>query len=403
MRWLLRKQARHCSLKKKSLSGTLIISELLAVPLSSDTRKRSQPKWQQRVTLLLPLVSVFLLIGILETLIRSYHFVRYKISFVDGQPTKSGELSPISLDMELGWRATESYRSNGKKSSADGTRYSVDISQDENGFRMFGNPSSDRLKVLVIGDSHTQAVSVSNDKTYYAVLKGLLDVEVFAYGASGYGSLQELMIFSKYFDRVRPDLVLWQYSANDLINNSPELEAASSINNNGLVRPYWINHRISYILPKKQGRGVRLFALQHCRICYMVLNRLDRLAAKIEKTVETETGIGGRAHAAFLRSLAVTDEIIEKVSKVAGRVPIVAFIVGGSSPFGPEYIEGLREISRRHNIIPLTDIDEAILGAEKKGAIVRAADGSHWNELGHDIAGRAIADSLRTSGLLNSR
>jgi hypothetical protein len=328
--------------------------------------------------------------------------VRYNISFFDGQPTKSEELSPISLDSELGWRATEGYRFDGKKSSADGTGYSVKMSQDERGFRMFGNPSSDRPKLLVIGDSFTQAVAVSNDKTYYAVMRRLLDVELFAYGVGGYGSLQELMIFSKYFDRVKPDLVLWQYSTNDLINNSPELESTSSINNNGMLRPYWINHQIKYILPKK-GREMRLFALQRCRICYLVLNRLDRLAANSENTVETETAVGRKAHAAFLRSLSVTNEIMAKLSKLAGLVPIAAFIVGVGSPYGPEYVEGLREISRLHNIILLTDIDEAILGAEKKGAIVRAADGSHWNELGHDIAGRAIADSLRTSGLLNSR
>jgi hypothetical protein len=127
------------------------------------------------------------------------------------------------------------------------------------------------------------------------------------------------------------------------------------------------------------------------------------LAADSENTVETETGVGGKAHAVFLRSLSITDEIMEKVRKVDGGVPIVGFIVGAGAPYGLEYVEGLREISRRHNIIVLTDIDEAVLSAGKNGIIVRAADGSHWNEIGHEIAGRAIADSLRKSGLLGFR
>ena len=355
------------------------------------------------LTVLLPFLSVFLSIIAAEALIRVYHFLQWDISVIDGQPTKMGGLSPITLDPKLGWRATENYRFNGLRYNSDGTTYYAKISQNGNGFRMFGNGSSSKPRVFVIGDSFTQATDASDDKTYYAIVKRLLDVEVFAYGGGGYGSLQEFMILDKYFESVRPDLILWQYSTNDFINNSPELETASTINNNGMIRPYWINDQIHYILPKEHAKDLRLFSLQYCRICYVVLNRLDRLAAAgTQKTVETVTSTGRSAHGAFLRSLSVTDEIMEQVRTRAGSVPIVGFIVGTGDPYGPEYEEGLKEISRRHNIILFDNIDRAVLNAEHKEAIVRAADGAHWNELGHHIAGEAIVADFRKACLLNS-
>lgn len=350
------------------------------------------------VTAFLPLVSIILFLITAEIAVRFYHYLRFNISFAEGQPlTKGGpsRLSPIVLDEELGWRPTENYRFDGKKHSSDGIEYSAKVSQDKNGFRMYGDISSGKPKILVIGDSFTQAVDTSDDKTYYAVVRDLLDVEVFAYGGGGYGSLQELMILDKYFDVIRPDLILWQYSTNDLVNNSPDLETASTRNNNGMPRPYWIDGNISYILPTRDSKGVRLFAIKYCRVCYMVLNRLDRLQAAIHgKTVETETSEGEPAYPTFLRAIRATDEIMEKVRYRAGSVPIVAFIVGYGS-YGPEYENGLAEISRHHDIILLNDVEAAVLSAERKGTAVRAADSAHWNEVGHQIVGRAIVAGLR--------
>jgi len=356
-------------------------------------------------TLLLPLVSVLLFVIIGELGLRFYHLWQWNLSMVDGQfRTTLNRGRPLVLDDQLGWRATENYRFEGTKLSSDGTEYRATVSQNENGFRMFGDVSSTKRRVFVIGDSFTQAVAASDDKTYYAVVKQLLDLEVFAYGAGGYGSLQEFMILDKYFDMIKPDLILWQFSTNDFVNNSPEMETASRINNNGMVRPYLWNNQIQSILPKPYSKKIRLFALQYCRFCYTILTRLDRLdAVKPLKTVETETFIGGPSHSMFIDSLRVTDAIMERVRKRAGPIPIFAFVVGTGAPYGPEYEEGLIEISRHHKIVLLDDIDRTVLTAEKAGVIARAEDGSHWNEVGHRIAGEAIANSLRSAKALGSR
>ena len=210
------------------------------------------------------------------------------------------------------------------------------------------------------------------------------------------------MILDRYLDLIKPSLILWQFCTNDLINNSPELETGSVINNNGMVRPYWVNHQINYILPKQHAVDLQLLALQYCRLCYVVMNRLDRLqAANSKHTIETDTGVGKRAHAAFVESVKTTDEIMGMVRKRAGSTPIVGFLVGAWSPMGPEYVEAIDEVSRHNHILLLGDVDQAVQAGEEKGAVARAADGGHWNELGHRLAGEAIATDFRKYCLLN--
>src|SRR5437867_3136868 len=98
------------------------------------------------------------------------------------------------------------------------------------GFRRFGDPSSSRPKLLVVGDSFTHALEVSDDKTYYALLGDRLGAEVFAYGAGGYGTLQESLVLDEYVDIIKPDAILWQFCSNDFVNNDLELESMSYYN-----------------------------------------------------------------------------------------------------------------------------------------------------------------------------
>jgi hypothetical protein len=64
-------------------------------------------------------------------------------------------------------------------------------------------------------------------------------------------------------------------------------------------------------------------------------------------------------------------------------------------------VEAIDDISRRNHILPLGDIDQVVRAAEEKGAVARAADGGHWNEVGHRLVGEAIATAFRKECLLN--
>src|SRR5262245_50338318 len=284
----------------------------------------------------LPLIALFLVLLAGEGLLRVYHRLRFDVSFIGGQSLNPGNsLSNLTLDSVLGWRATENYRSEGPRLRSDRTSHIVKFSQDGNGFRMFGDLSTHKPRIFVVGDSYTQAVNASDDETYFAVMKRHVDAEVFAYGAGGFGSLQEYMIFDKYVDLIRPDLILWQFTGNDIVNNSPVLEAKSVINNNGLTRPYLIDNEVRYILAKDL-RNVRTFSIKYCRLCYTILNRIDLLRAS-QDTVEDETSVGERSRPLFMEALRTTDEIIGRVRKRAGSIPIIAFVVANRAPSRSEY------------------------------------------------------------------
>jgi hypothetical protein len=344
------------------------------------------------VVALLAIVS--LCVG--EVAIRVVHLVRDGIPFFE---KTSGRVGALKLDPELGWRATEDYEETLTGWTKGGKSYPVHRSQRQHGFRLFGALNSPRPKLLIIGDSFTQAMAVSDDKTYAALLSEQLGMEVFAYGAGGYGTLQQYLILDRYLDEIQPDLILWQYCINDFINNDHDLEQASLINNNGLTRPYWINGAITYRSPKPAWQQIREWINQHSRFLYFVVSRIDRLRAtaattSVESTIETQ----GFKHAGFLRAVQVTDELMGRVRARVGAVPILAFSCDNASP----YNEAFALISAHHGIEYWNDIPNVIEQAAERGEDVQTPD-EHWNELGHQLVAGMVAKHMQERGVTIAR
>lgn len=344
------------------------------------------------------LLLIVLFVSLGEVVIRAVHLIRDGIPFFESNA--GGRVGPITLDKELGWKATEHYQEALVERTKNGTLYQVRRSQSQYGFRSFGDVASRRLKVLVIGDSFTQGTAVSDDRTYHARLSTLLDVEVFAYGVGGYGTLQEFLVFDRYLDLVRPDLILWQYCANDFINNDNELERLSRLNNNGWVRPYWRNGTVQLLSPKESSLQIRDWINRHSRFLYFVVTRLDRLrAANTRDTVEVDIEAEGMRHAGFARAVVVTDELMGKVRNRAGSRPIMAFSCAETEP----YTQAFRNISAHHAIVYWDDVARVVQAAEAHGEDVFGADGSHWNERGHELAAQALAGHIRAEVPLTPR
>ena len=80
---------------------------------------------------------------------------------------------------------------------------------------------------------------------------------MFAYGTGGYGTLQEYLVLDEVIDEIQPTMILWQFCTNDFINNDHDLEVASTLNNNGWIRPYWEKGQAQLRSPKRTGVQVR--------------------------------------------------------------------------------------------------------------------------------------------------
>lgn len=367
------------------------------------------PRWHVLAGPMLSVVAICLTFGAFEAAFRVYHKLRYDVPLA---PAPAGlsryieegygtRLSPIMLDDELGWRATPSYAFDGLRRNGDGSTYPVQVSFDSRGFRLFGDPESGRPRILVIGDSFTQAVEVSDGKGYYALLREALEAELFVYGVGGYGTLQELLALDRHLDRIRPDLVLWQYCSNDFIANVPELERASVFGNNGLVRPYWVDGRVEHALPKADPLGIRAFAVRYSRLAHWALGRWDLLRAGLPsaRTATVEYGIErqGPEHEGFAQAAEVTSSIMAEARRRTGDVPIVAFSCDDRWP----YHDALGDVSARNGIAFVAEVARSIDGAAQAGAVVKVEDG-HWNEAGHRLAAEALLVYLRDATALQA-
>jgi hypothetical protein len=238
---------------------------------------------------------------------------------------------------------------------------------------------------------------VSNDKTYYALLGNKLGIEMFAYGCGGYGTLQEFLVLDRYIDSIKPDVIIWQFCFNDFVNNDVYLEMASTRNNNGMTRPYWINGKVEYLLPKgKVERTVRS-VFGWSRLVGFLFNRIDKLkATNTDVSIEAVLAKEGMHHSGFSRSLKTTDEILAKVQQRSGAARIVGFYVNGLRPAedSPAKSE-FRSLCEKHGF-SFVESAAAVEEAERRGEIVRYADGAHWNDRGHALAAGLLVEVLST-------
>ena len=84
--------------------------------------------------------------------------------------SKNPPYNTAIIDEELGWKAKANYHFKGTMYSLDKSPYEINVSTDSYGFRSRKEESGKKneQKIMIIGDSFTQAVEVSNDKTYYS-------------------------------------------------------------------------------------------------------------------------------------------------------------------------------------------------------------------------------------------
>ncbi len=200
------------------------------------------------------------------------------------------------------------------------------------------------------------------------------------------------MVLNRRLDAIDPDAVVLQFSANDFVNNSFELERRSTRNNNGMTRPYLLpDGRIVRRMPKPFSL-LRDFANRHLRSVYFILSRLDRLAASSNAaSIETEIAQVGASHPLFAEASETTARLLRRMrERVGPERALYAFCVDETPPFAAEF----RRIASASNLIVIGGVAEAEEEAERRGIVTRAADRSHWNASGHRIAADALSRGI---------
>jgi len=312
------------------------------------------------------------------------------------------------------------------------------------------------FRIAVLGDSYAEAFQVSRADTFWQVMETELGhcaglkgktVEVINFGVAGYGTAQELLTFRNQARKYDPDLVLLAVvTGNDIRNNSKILEPDKA-------RPFFVYENGKLILdlsfqdlPQyKSGRSFlkRMMrqASTHLRVVQLLYEVKQRgvtgflsgekkvkpAANRVQKHNVPERGLDVAVYhepvmPEWQAAWRITEELIVMLNnevEASGASFLVVTLSNGiqvhpdpvvrqrfmdaqniSSLFYPD--ERIREICRLADI-PVLTLAKPFRGyAEQHNECLHGFEnatpcGGHWNEKGHFLAGRLIAQEICAS------
>ena len=196
----------------------------------------------------------------------------------------SGKKRLFKADPVIGWIPKENVKYTKKLLSSTKREYKVNYSTDNNGFRFISekkginSKSNPRKRILVIGDSFTGGLYSSDDKSWFAYLDEGLNLDVFAYGIPGSGTLQQWLVYKNLKKIIKPDILLIQACTNDIFNDSLEYSYKTISRNQALRAPYLKDEKIYY----RDEIYVKIyrFLLNRSNFFYLVDYQLSVLQSK---------------------------------------------------------------------------------------------------------------------------
>jgi hypothetical protein len=241
--------------------------------------------------------------------------------------------------------------------------------------------------VLFIGDSFTHAHEVSTGKAYYDVFaqQKKNNYSVYAVGIGGYGNLQEYMALKSIYKEVKPHIVVWQLTSNDINNNIYELDN-SSFYNNQRPRPY-LNLNSGEI--EMRNPGFWLFDWSHG--FYNIFEKLLLLDWKYEmgllRKMNSTIALNVEDTKKYTeQGLAVLDFVIGDAVQKYPQTIFLGFSVDQS------YDKQFETIFRKNGAEYISQFYKFVNGVEKTNC---APLDAHWNHFGNEVVGKKLSMLLR--------
>jgi len=263
------------------------------------------------------------------------------------------------------------------------------------GKKVFGDVSTNKYKVLIVGDSNTFGMDIKEEDVYYNELKNKMNAELFVYAGIGYGTLQEYLSIKKYVNEINPDLVILQTTTNDIINNNFNLESKSFFNRNLLTRPYLINGEIKTMFPSKLGM-FRYNLQLRSRLCMRLFGSYDKFMAylaskKIIISIEDKFKPYGNVQIKdYDNGLKITEDIFNKIADLVGRDKLVIVPADLVNPVSKSF----EKIIIKNNIKYVKEPVIKVKEIENNGEKLTGLDNVHLSKLGNHCFGEALTRSL---------
>lgn len=319
----------------------------------SNRRREKKKEW---CLLTVTIISMFLLGGVV------LHMV----------------FSPVYQPTKYGWTVGANRITTRNLQDQPGVYRTVQNEYFDHGFKRWGQLHIQRPTVFIIGDSFTEMVFVSNGEEWYSYLeKEFSPINLFVYGAGGYGSLQEYLVLEDFIDEIDPDMVIWQFCNNDYRNNSYESDKNRYPYNNFGTRPYLENKEIVYKMPMPFP-----WLRQYSRVADRLLARYDAFQKTQVKSAEKpEEQLPDSAYW-------VTGEILKKARQRAGKRPFFLFSTGPIT-------DKESSICAKAGITCIPGVREYLESKEAEGITVGVVNEGHWNLAGNRYVGEFLIRYFR--------
>jgi lysophospholipase L1-like esterase len=305
--------------------------------------------------------------------------------------------SAYSHDETMGWMPKQDFSRNYVQRDSAGNKYNALFSLDHNRFRVYGNPATRKTKILFVGDSFTGDPYTGNNEMYFSVVKSALhekynmDVEIFAAGGGGYGTLQEYLLIKKQIQIIKPDIFVLQFSDNDFYNNLLEWESQGIVRSQCFLRPYF--SATTGEIYHASTPGARLYRILYKKSFFF--RRIDTVLQGLQYKYYGDyfNKLTPLEKEKFERgSYAVTKKMLLMLKQDFNQNAKLFIIIDSTED---KHLEELQvNLANESGYIPLLSPTRNVSTLEGKGAVVRHADGGHLNILGNKIFGEGTASEL---------
>ncbi len=304
---------------------------------------------------------------------------------------------------------------------------------DAAGHRQHESDRGTDLRIQLYGDSFAEAWGIEVEDglaaRLEAELKTALGVSVTNFGTAGYGTDQELLLFSDTGAQLSPDVVLLLFYANDLWNNvsprgigvrrgakpyfrlgrGPELPGSGALQLMGTPIPE----------PPPRPSSLSFTLQQYCHLWALGFRALTRQAPIPQAGMQDfYGGLYGRDTAHYRPVWELTERLLAEFARRCEQRG-AAFVV----VYAPAIVQieadywrtkrDLHQLTKDYDLnnpnrqlqgiagrqgIPLIDLTPAFAAAAEQQTLYFRD--SHWNEVGHRLAAETIAAALTNLGVV---
>jgi hypothetical protein len=284
-------------------------------------------------------------------------------------------------------------------------------------------PPRGTLRLVFLGDSFVEGKQVGDEEVITARLARAAasrgrPVEVVNAGVGGYGTGDELLLWERALEALRPDVVLVGFFANDVRNN--------------VDRPFF-DVRDGRVVQVEEPPRPRVRWLYECQkflvsrshLAYLVKGALaggDQQQALRGALAEDEDAFAvnpsPRTERGWAMTLALLSELRRRVEAAGARFAVVVFPTRyqvsdalwaaqarrlGLDPAGFDLRTPQRRLGEwaQGSGTELIDLLDAFRGAAPRGGLYFSID-AHWTAAGHALAADTLCESLLGRGLLSA-